>query len=45
MARLEQIIQRFTREGQNLVEGFVLGGDVREKRRGGKINARARAPI
>ena len=40
MARLEKIVERFTGESENLVEGFVLGGDVREKRRRGKINAR-----
>ena len=40
MARLEQIVERFTSESEDLVECFVLGGDVREKRGRGKINAR-----
>lgn len=40
MARLEQIVERFASESQNLVESFVLGRDVREKRGRGKIYAR-----
>jgi len=40
MARLEKIVERFTSESENLVECFVLGGDMREKCRRGKINTR-----
>ena len=39
MARLEKIVERFTSESENLVECFVLGGDMREKCRRGEINA------
>jgi hypothetical protein len=40
MARLEKIVERFTSESENLVECFVFGRDMREKRGRGKIDAR-----
>ena len=40
MARLEKIVERFTSERENLVECFVFGRDMREKRGRRKINAR-----
>src|SRR5437763_1132814 len=40
MARLEKLVERFAGEGENLVEGLILGVDKRHQGGGGKIDPR-----
>jgi hypothetical protein len=40
MAGLEKVVERFAGESENLVEGLVLGVEVRHQRGRAKINAR-----
>ena len=40
MARLENFVERFASESENLVEGLILGVDKRHEGGGGKIDPR-----